>query len=91
MTGEGTFSFAYLSGVATRETTYKNAPEIHDVLGNVKLTPGSVNLISERQGCAAGKTISFEMTAVGDSYINFFQDSNPCRKSRLIHSCLLLR
>ena len=32
-------------------------------------------------GCPAGKVVSFMMTAVGDSSLNYFQDSNPCRES----------
>lgn len=34
-------------------------------------------------GCSSftGKTLAVEMTAVGDTCFNYFQDFNPCRKS----------
>lgn len=78
--GEAVFSFDYLRGIATKETTFANVPPPEDHLGTVKLVPGSMTTISEREGCSAGKTVSFAMSAKGDSYINYFQDSNPCRK-----------
>ena len=78
--GDMTFEFKYLSDVATKETTYATAPSADNSLNVVKLVPGTATTISERQGCNAGKTTSFSMSPVGDSYINFFEDSNPCRE-----------
>jgi glucan endo-1,3-beta-D-glucosidase len=79
--GDGTFEVSYLNGVATEKTTYADAPAPHDVLGTFTLTPGSATTISEREGCTAGRTVSFKMSAVGDSEVNWFQDYNPCRMS----------
>ncbi|KAK5171878.1 uncharacterized protein LTR77_003515 [Saxophila tyrrhenica] len=78
--GEGKFKVSYLSGVASKETAYNNAPKVDDVLKEFTLTPGTAVAISEREGCAAGQTVSFEMSAVGDSYLNYFQDFNPYRE-----------
>ncbi|KAK3057831.1 hypothetical protein LTR09_000906 [Extremus antarcticus] len=76
--GQQTFTLSYLAEVATKETTYNNAPKEDDILKSFTITPSTAVTISEREGCSAGSARSFRLDAVGDSYINYFQDFNPC-------------
>ena len=80
--GAGQFEFAILEGAANQETTYATAPSVAYSFGTFDVMPGTaVDLGSCPEGCPAGKVVSFWMNAVGDSSLNYFQDSNPCRKS----------
>lgn len=80
LSGDATFELTYLSYPATKDTTYATAPPADDLLNTFTLKPGTVTTISEREGCSAGHTVAFMLSAVGSSYLNYFQDSNPCRK-----------
>ena len=78
----GQFEFAILEGIATKDTTYATAPKVAHSFGTFTLEPGTaVDLGSCPDGCPAGQAMSFWMSPVGDSSLNYFQDSNPCRKS----------
>ncbi len=88
--GQQTFTLSYLAEVATKETTYNNAPKEDDILKSFTITPSTAVTISEREGCSAGSARSFRLDAVGDSYINYFQDFNPCRKSTSLPSFMTL-
>ena len=80
--GNGQFEFAILEGIATKDTTYATAPKVAHSFGTFTLEPGTaVDLGSCPDGCPAGQAMSFWMSPVGDSSLNYFQDSNPCRKS----------
>lgn len=79
--GDGQFEFAILEGTATQETTYATAPKVAYSFGTFTLKPGTaVDIGSCPDGCPAGQAMSFWMSPVGDSSLNYFQDSNPCRK-----------
>ncbi|PPJ60280.1 hypothetical protein CBER1_01265 [Cercospora berteroae] len=71
------FQFALLSGVATEQSTFANLPRVKQDLGQQALAPGAVFDIAS-MACAAGERISVWLQAKGNSYIDFFQDYNPC-------------
>ena len=80
--GAGTFEIGILDGVATKDTTYANAPQVAYSFGTFTLKPGTATDIGAcPDGCLAGEAMSFWMSPVGGSSLNYFQDSNPCRKS----------
>lgn len=77
--GAGKFEVSILEGVATTATTYATAPKVAYDFGTFTIEPGTaVNFGSCPDGCPAGKAISFWISPVGDSSLNYFQDSNPC-------------
>lgn len=83
--GSGQFEFAFLEGTATKDTTYATAPKVAYDFGTFTLKPGTaVDIGACPNGCPAGKAVSFWMSPVGDSSLNYFQDSNPCRKFILL-------
>ncbi|PMD33984.1 hypothetical protein L207DRAFT_571397 [Hyaloscypha variabilis F] len=84
--GSGTVDFAELSAVATEATTWDNAPSVEKDLGEFTLSEGSSTLV-ESFACPAGETVSFEMSAVGDTDLYFFQDWNPSPLGLYITVC----
>lgn len=75
----GKFDFALMEGSATPETCYSSAPKVAYDFGTFTLKPGmALDIGSCPDGCPAGKQVSFWMSPVGDSSINYFQDFNPC-------------
>ncbi|KAK3719554.1 hypothetical protein LTR37_004412 [Vermiconidia calcicola] len=76
--GGSKFEIGYLSGVADKQTTYATAPKMAHSFGEFDLKPGHSTIIAKRPDCPAGKAVSFWMSPVGDSCINYFQDYNPC-------------
>jgi hypothetical protein len=75
--GAGTVDFKSLSSVATESTSYSNAPGVASDLGQVTVAPGNAYKVSSFS-CPAGKAVSYEMSAVGDTALKYFQDYNPC-------------
>jgi len=84
--GSGAVDFAELSAVATEATTWDNAPSVEKDLGEFTLTEGSSTLI-ESFACPAGEAVAFEMSAVGDTDLYFFQDWNPSPLGLYITVC----
>ena len=80
ISGGSKFEIGYLSGVADKQTTYATAPKMAHSFGEFDLKPGHSTIIGKRPECPAGEAVSFWMSPVGDSCINYFQDYNPCRK-----------
>ncbi|KAI5370035.1 putative ubiquitin 3 binding protein But2 [Septoria linicola] len=74
---DGGFTMAMLKSPATETTTYASAPKIQHDLGTFALTPSSAFDIASIS-CPAGEKLSVWLQAVGSSYIDFFQDFNPC-------------
>jgi len=74
--GTGEIDFKQLSSTASASTTYDNQPSVAKDLGNFDINVGSSTLI-ESFACPAGEAISYELSAVGDTYLYFFQDWNP--------------
>jgi hypothetical protein len=75
-----------LSAVATESTTWDNAPSVEKDLGQFTLSEGSSTLV-ESFACPAGEAVSFEMSAVGDTDLYFFQDWNPSPVGLYITVC----
>lgn len=74
--GDGKIDFAALSGVATKSTTFHNAPSVSKDLGTIAVSPGNTYVVSTFS-CPAGQTVSFEMKNAGSTSLVFFEDFNP--------------
>jgi hypothetical protein len=74
--GTGEIEFEELSSAASSVTTYDNAPSVESVLGTFTVTEGSSTLISTFS-CPAGETLTYELKALQDTYLYYFQDWNP--------------
>ena len=74
--GSGGVTFEQLSAAASEATSWDNAPSVEKELGEFVLTEGSSTLVESFE-CPAGETVTFEMSAVGDTYLYYFQDWNP--------------
>ncbi|RKU49563.1 hypothetical protein DL546_009298 [Coniochaeta pulveracea] len=77
LSGSGAVDFKSLSGVATESTTSSNAPGVASDLGQVTVAAGNAYKVASFS-CPAGKAVSYEMSAVGDTALKYFQDYNPC-------------
>lgn len=77
--GEKTFKFVTAYPAASTDTTYATAPKPGYDFGVFGLAPGNAYNIGQHI-CPAGRAATFIMSAVGQSYLNYFQDNNPCRK-----------
>jgi hypothetical protein len=75
--GSGAIDFARLSTPATSSTSYSNRPSIAMDLGTVTVAPGHSYSIATFS-CPAGPTIAFELSAMDDTSLTYFQDYNPC-------------
>jgi Ubiquitin 3 binding protein But2 C-terminal domain len=75
-----------LSSAANEATTWDNAPSVETDFGEFILTEGSSTLI-ESFACPAGETVAFEMSAVDDTYLYYFQDWNPSPLGLYITVC----
>ncbi|KAH8816453.1 ubiquitin 3 binding protein But2 C-terminal domain-containing protein [Xylogone sp. PMI_703] len=84
--GSGSIDFSQLSSVATQSTTWSNAPNVASDLGTFTITPGSSTLVKSF-ACPAGTAVSYELSAVGDTYLNYFQDWNPSPIGIYITTC----
>jgi hypothetical protein len=84
--GTGGVDFSQLSSASTEATTWDNAPSVEKDLGEFTLSEGSSTLV-ESFVCPAGERLSFEMSAVGDTYLYFFQDWNPSPLGLYITVC----
>lgn len=84
--GNGEIDFKQLSGVASSSTTYNNQPSVAKDLGDFDITVGSSTLV-ESFACPAGETVSYELSAVGDTYLHLFQDWNPSPLGLYITYC----
>jgi len=75
--GDGVLAVEFLSGVATQDTTYENAPDVEIDLGYFTVTPGTVTTIATEQ-CPSGWTVSLKVSAVSGTSLEYFQDYNTC-------------
>jgi hypothetical protein len=75
-----------LSAAASEATSWDNAPSVEKELGEFVLTEGSSTLVESFE-CPAGETVTFEMSAVGDTYLYYFQDWNPSPLGLYITVC----
>jgi hypothetical protein len=84
--GSGGIDFSELNGIATSATSYSNAPGVATDYGTTVVAPGNSYTIATFP-CPAGTTISFEMKAIGDTSLTYFQDYNPSPIGLYITSC----
>lgn len=84
--GAGDVSFSRLSGTASQSTTYNNKPGVKESYGTTRVAPGNSYLVATFD-CPAGEAISFEIDAVGDTCLNYFQDYNPSPIGLYITKC----
>ncbi|KAI9736115.1 MAG: hypothetical protein M1818_006291 [Claussenomyces sp. TS43310] len=84
--GAGQIDFKQLSGAASSSTTYNKQPSVAKDLGDFDISVGSSTLI-ESFSCPAGETVAYELSAVGDTYLYFFQDWNPSPLGLYITYC----
>ena len=77
LSGSGGFDVAELSSPATESTSYNSVPSVaKDLGGPSSVTPGNEYVISSGS-CAAGSTVSYEISATGGLDLSYFQDFNP--------------
>jgi hypothetical protein len=84
--GNGGIDFSKLNGVATGATSYSNAPGVATDYGTTVVAPGNSYTIATFP-CPANTAISFEMKAVGDTNLNYFQDYNLSPIGLYITTC----
>ena len=84
--GNGGLDFAKLNGVATTATSYSNAPGVATDYGTTVVAPGNSYTIATFP-YPAGTAISFEIKAVGDTCLTYFQDYNPSPIGLYITTC----
>jgi hypothetical protein len=84
--GNGGIDFSELNGIATTATSYSNAPGVAMDYGTTVVAPGNAYTIATFS-CPAGKTVSFEMKAVGNTCLTYFQDYNPKPIGLYITTC----
>ncbi|KAH6699065.1 GPI anchored cell wall protein [Leptodontidium sp. MPI-SDFR-AT-0119] len=84
--GNGGISFSQLDGVATNSTTYATAPGDKTFYGVTIVSPGNSYTIASFP-CPAGQAVSYELKAVGDTYLRDFQDWNPSPIGVYITKC----
>lgn len=84
--GDGKLDFSKLKGVATQGTTFNNQPGKETDFGVVTVSPGhSYNIATF--DCPAGQTVSYEISAAGDTSLKYFQDYNPSPIGLYITKC----
>lgn len=86
ISGNGAVDFKELSGAVSQSTTYDSVPSTETDLGTFTLKEGSSYLV-ESFACPAGETLSYEMSAVGNTDLYYFQDWNPSPLGLYITYC----
>lgn len=84
--GAGTVEFSMLASSATSATDYSNAPAVETDYGTFTVAPGTSTVISTFS-CPAGMTVGYELKAVGDTELTYFQDYNPSPIGLYITTC----
>lgn len=82
----GPIDFALLSGVATRATSYANAPAVSKDYGVTNVAPGNSYSIATFP-CPGGSAISIELKSAGTCGLKYFQDYNPSPIGLYITKC----
>ena len=76
ISGSGGLDVAQLKNPATAQTSYSTVPSVQtDLGGPTSVLPGNEYVIASGP-CAAGQTISYEVSATGSLALNYFQDSS---------------
>ena len=87
LSGIGGLDVAQLKTPATEQTSYSTISAVESDLGGpTSVTPGNEYIISSGS-CAAGQTVSYEVSATGSLALNYFQDSNAAAIGFYITVC----
>ena len=87
LSGSGGLDVAQLKSPATQQTSYSTIPAVaSDVGGPTSVVPGNEYVITSGS-CAAGQTISYEVSATGSLALNYFQDSTAAAIGFYITVC----
>ncbi len=87
LSGSGGLDVAQLKSPATEQTSYSTIPTVESDLGGpTNVTPGNEYVIASGS-CAAGETVSYEVSATGSLALNYFQDSNAAAIGFYITVC----
>lgn len=84
--GSGDIQVQQLATVATQATTYATVGAVAANLGAFYVYPGTSTVVSSGK-CAAGKTVSYEVSATGSFALSYFQDYNPSAIGLYIVEC----
>ncbi|KAL4974835.1 ubiquitin 3 binding protein But2 C-terminal domain-containing protein, partial [Aspergillus desertorum] len=84
--GDGTIQFSAVETPATQSSTYNNAPQISQSLGQFTVSPGNSYIVSSFE-CPAGETVGYEMSTAGSTNLDFFEDYNPSPIGLFITVC----
>ncbi|KAL4745785.1 ubiquitin 3 binding protein But2 C-terminal domain-containing protein [Aspergillus terricola var. indicus] len=84
--GDGTIQFSAVETYATQSTTYNNAPQISQNLGQFTVSPGNSYTVFSFE-CPAGQTVGYEMSTAGTTQLEFFEDYNPSPIGLFITVC----
>ena len=87
LSGSGGLDVARLQSPATEQTSYSTIPAVESDLGGpTSITAGNEYVIASGS-CAAGQTISYEVSATGSLALNYFQDSSEAAIGFYITVC----
>lgn len=87
LSGSGGLDVAQLESPATGQTSYSTKPAVKSDLGGpTSVLPGNEYVIASGS-CAAGQTISYEVSATGNLALNYFQDSSAAAIGFYITVC----
>lgn len=84
--GSGDIVFSELSTYATEETTYNTAPSVSSVLDTIAIQSGNSYVVASGS-CAAGSTVSIELSSQNGLSLEFFEDWNPSSLGLYITAC----
>lgn len=70
----GGLNFALLDGVANEGTSKSTTPKVAADYGKTKIIPGT-NYTIATYPCQSGRTVSYEVSSVGDVELDYWQDS----------------
>jgi hypothetical protein len=84
--GDGVVDFKELDTIANSGTTFSSIGGVKTDFGDKTVTPGSSTVVSTF-ACPAGQTVSYELSAVSGTSLNYFQDWNPSPIGLFITTC----
>lgn len=84
--GDGVVDFKQLDTIASSKTTYSSVGGVKTDFGGKTIHPGSSTVVSTFS-CPAGETVSYELSSVSGTSLNYFQDWNPSPIGLFITTC----
>jgi len=84
--GSGGLTFSELNSQTTTSTTYQSAGTGSEV-GSVSNAAAGNSYVIASGSCAAGQSVSYEVSATGSLSLSFFEDWNPSPIGVFITTC----